>query len=74
MLGIEAAFEFGIGMVRYLGPKSVNDLVLGNRPEVVLGLDRASTVVVGSGIAETDASVQQENIIEAIQLAVPQVI
>jgi len=74
LLGIEAAFEFGIGMVRYLGPKSVNDLVLGNRPEVVLGLDRASTVVVGSGIAETDAGEQQANIVEAIALAVPMVI
>lgn len=74
LLGIEAAYEFGIGMVRYLGPKSVNDLVLSNRPEVVLGLDRANAVVVGSGIAEADASEQQENIAEAMQLAVPMVI
>jgi ADP-dependent NAD(P)H-hydrate dehydratase / NAD(P)H-hydrate epimerase len=74
LLGIEAAFEFGIGMVRYLGPKLVTDLVLSNRPEVVPGLDRASVVVVGSGIAESDASEQLANIAAAISLAVPLVV
>ena len=74
LLGIEAAFEFGIGMVRYLGPKVVSDLVLSNRPEVVLGLDRASVLVVGSGIAESEAGEQIMNIQSALELKVPMVI
>lgn len=54
LLGIRAAFELEIGMVQYLGPQSVTDLVLTTRPEVVLGLDRARALVIGSGIAPDD--------------------
>lgn len=50
ILGVTAAMRCGIGMVRYLGPKRVGELLLEVRPEVVLGLGRADVWVLGSGI------------------------
>ena len=49
LLGIEAAFEAEIGMVCYDGPQAIRGLILTQRPEVVLGLERADSLVVGSG-------------------------
>lgn len=74
LLGINSAFELGIGMVRYLGPEMVSNLVLSNRPETVLGLDRANVLVVGSGIADDDAGTQRENILSVQEMSVPMVI
>ena len=51
ILGVTAAMRCGIGMVRYLGPKRVGELLLEVRPETVLGLGRADVWVLGSGIA-----------------------
>ena len=73
LLGINAAFELGIGMVRYLGPKVVTDLILSNRPEVVPGLDRSKALVVGSGIGH-DNQDQLANIRNATSLGLPLVI
>ena len=73
LLGINAAFELGIGMVRYLGPKSVTDLILSNRPEVVAGLDRSKSLVLGSGIADDNRD-QLANLQYAFGLGVPMVI
>jgi hydroxyethylthiazole kinase-like uncharacterized protein yjeF len=50
ILGVTAAIRTGIGMVRYLGPASVNDLVLESRPEVVCGDGRVDAWVLGSGV------------------------
>jgi hydroxyethylthiazole kinase-like uncharacterized protein yjeF len=58
ILGVTAAMRCGIGMVRYLGPQRVGQLVLEVRPETVLGLGRADVWVLGSGISadhEADA-------------------
>lgn len=55
LLGITAAMRTGVGMVRYLGPKSVSDLVLQSRPETVLQAGRAQAWVVGSGVPVDDA-------------------
>lgn len=74
LLGINAAFELGIGMVRYLGPETVSHLVLSNRPETVLGLDRASVLVLGSGIADDETGVQKENLISVQDMDTPLVI
>lgn len=54
------AARAGIGMVRYVGPRRVQDLVLARRPEVVVHdpadvsdrLPTASAWVVGSGVAD----------------------
>lgn len=74
LLGINSAFELGIGMVRYLGPQSVSNFVLGNRPETVLGLDRASALVLGSGITDDEIGEQKANLIAAAGLGLPMVI
>lgn len=50
LLGITAAMRTGVGLVRYLGPKRVADLVLLARPETVLQDGRAQAWVVGSGV------------------------
>ena len=55
LLGITAAMRTGIGMVRYLGPQHVSDLVIQARPETVLQDGRAQAWVVGSGVPVDDA-------------------
>jgi len=54
LLGITAAMRTGVGMVRYLGPQRVADLVLLSRPETVLQDGRAQAWVVGSGVPVDD--------------------
>ena len=56
ILGVTAAIRTGIGMVRYLGPASVCDLVLESRPEVVCGEGRLNAWVLGSGVPASEAS------------------
>ena len=73
LLGIRTALNLGLGMVRYLGPPSVAQLVLLDRPEVVLGMDRAQCWVVGSGIADEDLS-QAANLVFAVSTNLPLVI
>jgi hydroxyethylthiazole kinase-like uncharacterized protein yjeF len=53
VLGVEAAWRAGAGMVRYVGPERARSLVLQRRPETVLGEGRVQAWVIGSG---TDAS------------------
>lgn len=55
LLGITAAMRARAGMVRYLGPKRVADLVLLSRPETVLQDGRAQAWVVGSGVPVNDS-------------------
>lgn len=74
LLGINAAFELGIGMVRYQGPEQVSNLVLSNRPEVVLGLDRAAVLVLGSGVSDDEQGIQETNLLAARELNLPMVI
>ncbi|MGV9195138.1 ADP-dependent NAD(P)H-hydrate dehydratase [Microbacterium sp. MC2] len=50
VLGVEAAWRTGLGMVRYTGPASA--LVLARRPETVTVAGRVQTWLIGSG---TDA-------------------
>jgi hydroxyethylthiazole kinase-like uncharacterized protein yjeF len=53
VLGVEAAWRTGVGMVRYLGPARAADLVLARRPETVTAEGRVQAWVIGSG---TDAA------------------
>lgn len=56
ILGVTAAIRTGVGMVRWLGPNSVGNLVIEVRPEVVLQDGRAQAWVLGSGVgADPDA-------------------
>lgn len=58
VLGVEAAWRAGTGMVRYLGPPRAQDLVLQRRPETVTADGRVQAWVIGSGTdaAERDAA------------------
>ncbi|MEZ3159977.1 ADP/ATP-dependent (S)-NAD(P)H-hydrate dehydratase [Microbacterium sp. BWT-B31] len=64
VLGVEAAWRTGAGMVRYLGPAFARELVLRRRPETVTVEGRAQAWVVGSGTPapaaehETDAALR----------------
>lgn len=56
VLTCTAAVRSGAGMVRYIGPRRVQDLVLAARPEIVVGapsgaLPRVEAWVVGPGIS-----------------------
>lgn len=52
VLGATAAARSDIGMVRYLGPRRAQDLVLQRLPEAVLGKGHVQAWVVGSGIPD----------------------
>lgn len=54
LLGVTGAMRTGIGLIRYLGPKSVERLILETRPEVVCGSGRADAWVLGSGVDPND--------------------
>jgi len=53
VLGVEAAWRTGVGMVRYVGSERAASLVLQRRPETVVGPGRVQAWVIGSG---TDAA------------------
>jgi hydroxyethylthiazole kinase-like uncharacterized protein yjeF len=53
VLGVEAAWRTGLGMVRYLGPSVPASLVLQRRPETVTADGRVQAWLIGSG---TDAA------------------
>jgi hydroxyethylthiazole kinase-like uncharacterized protein yjeF len=50
VLGVEAALRTGVGMVRYVGPKSVGRAVLARRPEAVTSNGRVQAWLIGSGM------------------------
>lgn len=54
VLGVEAAWRTGIGLVRYLGPPAPTDLVLHRRPETVTVDGRVQAWVIGSGTDPQD--------------------
>lgn len=58
VLGVEAAWRTGIGMVRYLGPAAPTALVLHQRPETVTVDGRVQAWLMGSG---TDAATRSDS-------------
>lgn len=74
LLGINAAFELEVGMACYLGPKMVGELILSARPETVLGIDKANSFVIGSGIVGQNPGEQGQNIEYALRQSVPSVL
>ncbi len=58
VLGVEAAWRTGIGMVRYVGPRRAADLVLHRRPETVASEGRVQAWLIGSG---TDADSRSDD-------------
>lgn len=74
LLGITAALSTGVGMVRYVGPREVAELVLASRPEVVIGPGRVTALVVGSGFPDTNAEGLKERLGELDGVDVPVVL
>lgn len=64
VLGVEAAWRSGLGMVRYLGPERPTALVLARRPETVAVEGRVQAWLIGSG---TDASHRGPHETEALR-------
>lgn len=54
ILGTDAAARTGVGMIRYVGPKRAEDLILARRPEAVFGFGRVQAWLIGSGIGSLD--------------------
>lgn len=72
VLGVEAANQTGIGMVRYLGPESVAQLVFASRPEIVTVSGKVDAWLVGSGIdPETISPDESDIILEAVTCGKP---
>ncbi|MBA8816602.1 hydroxyethylthiazole kinase-like uncharacterized protein yjeF [Microbacterium halimionae] len=64
VLGVEAAWRAGTGMVRYIGAPRAADLVLARRPETVTAAGRVQAWVLGSG---TDAASRSDDETEALR-------
>ncbi|WP_374315915.1 NAD(P)H-hydrate dehydratase [Microbacterium sp.] len=64
VLGVEAAWRTGVGMVRYVGPERPTSLVLARRPETVAAEGRVQAWLIGSG---TDASTRPAHETEALR-------
>lgn len=64
VLGVEAAWRTGVGMVRYVGPPRPTSLVLARRPETVAVDGRVQVWLLGSG---TDASTRAAGETEALR-------
>lgn len=75
VLGVEAAWRTGVGMVRYVGPRRAEDLVLARRPETVTAAGRVQAWVIGSG-TDPDARTEAETaeLCELLQGPVPVVV
>ena len=75
VLGVEAAHHTGIGMVRYLGPVSVAQLVFASRPEIVTVPGKVDAWLVGSGIdPEKITNKEHDIILQAVSSGKPVVI
>ncbi|MFF0911289.1 NAD(P)H-hydrate dehydratase [Microbacterium enclense] len=59
VLGVEAAWRAGTGMVRYLGPQRAQDLVMQRRPETVTADGRVQAWVIGSGMDAASRSADE---------------
>lgn len=64
VLGVEAAWRTGVGMVRYLGPARAADRVLAHRPETVTAAGRVQAWLIGSG---TDAATRAPEVTDALR-------
>lgn len=69
VLAAAGALGTGLGMLRYLGPSEVNDLVHARYPEVVTAPGRVQAWAAGSGVDPRDAA-RAEDVSEAIGRAV----
>lgn len=74
VLSAQAAARTGAGMLRYTGPERVGRAVLAARPEVVRGLGRCDSLVIGSGIPDIREDERQEIMPKTGKSAFPTVV
>lgn len=60
VLGVEAAWRTGVGMLRYSGPQRAADHVLQRRPETVTAPGRVQAWLIGSGMSGLPAELGVE--------------
>ncbi|MFG6476162.1 NAD(P)H-hydrate dehydratase [Microbacterium sp. P06] len=66
VLGVEAAWRTGLGMVRYVGPERAQDLILARRPETVTAEGRVQAWLIGSGTDAADRSPDEDAALRSI--------
>lgn len=66
LLGVEAAWRTGTGMVRYLGPERAQALVMQRRPETVTADGRVQAWVIGSGTDAAEREVAETGALRGI--------
>lgn len=66
VLGVEAAWRTGLGMVRYLGAERPTALVLARRPETVAADGRVQAWLIGSGMDARNRSVGETDALRAL--------
>lgn len=75
VLGVEAAWRSGTGMVRYIGATRPTALVLARRPETVAAVGRVQAWVIGSGTDAADRSaLETAALVRILAGAVPVVV
>ena len=74
VLGVEAAWRTGLGMVRYLGPERAQDLILARRPETVTADGRVQAWLIGSGTDAADRPASEDAALRRILDSGPPVI
>lgn len=74
LLNTQAALACGVGMVRYLGPKSVKKLILLSTPQVVTTPGRTDAFVLGSGLPTRGSYLTGQKIKLAIKRKIPTVL
>lgn len=74
LLNTQAALACGVGMVRYLGPKSVKKLILLSTPQVVTTPGRTDAFVLGSGLPNRGSYLASQKIKLAIKRKIPTVL
>lgn len=76
VLAVAGALGAGCGMVRYVGPDEVRAAVVSAHPEVVAGVGRVQSWVLGPGLSEGDeqAAVVQEAFARALEADEPMVV
>jgi hydroxyethylthiazole kinase-like uncharacterized protein yjeF len=74
VLGVEAAWRTGVGMVRYLGPPTPTTLVLQRRPETVTVDGRVQAWLIGSGTSASTRSDAETAALRGILSSSPAVV
>jgi hydroxyethylthiazole kinase-like uncharacterized protein yjeF len=74
VLTVAGAQGAGAGLVRYVGPRRAEDLVLASHPEVVLGSGQAQAWVVGPGLDDAALAAARGRVAAAVREGVPVVV